>query len=393
MTDRLPLEGIRIADFTQVVIGPYLTMMLAEMGAEVIKVETISRTQLDTRTIAGVTGLNASKKGITLDLKNPKAVEIAKRLVAVSDIAAENFGTGVMDRLGLGYDELRKVKPDIIMVSNASIARSGPMKNAIGYFAEVNAFAGYTYLTGYRDVAPGQVGGIWTDHFTGTLALYLVLSALHYRERTGKGQFIETSMAENVIASMPELILDYLANGRDLGQQENEDPYMSPHNMYRCSGFDRWIAIAVSNDAEWRAMCDVMGDPPWSGEARFSDQLGRLEHRKDLDALITEWTSQHEDYEIMRMLQAAGVAAGPVLDSKGLADDPQLKERGYLVDLGEVEGAHLAIPALPFKLSDCPPGIYKVAPGFGEHNHHVLSEILGYSEAEIGQLIEENVLS
>ncbi len=393
MTDRLPLDGIRVADFTQVVIGPYLTMMLAEMGAEVIKVETISRTQLDTRTIATVTGLNASKKGITLDLKNPKAVEIAKRLVAVSDIVAENFGTGVMERLGLSYDELTKVKSDIIMISNASIARSGPMKNAIGYFAEVNAFAGFTYLTGYRDDAPGQVGGIWTDHFTGTLALYLVLSALHYRERTGKGQFIETSMAENVIASVPEIILDYLANGRDLGQRENEDPYMSPHNAYRCAGFDRWVAIAVSNDAEWQALCDVMGNPSWSSDPRFSDQLGRVKHRKDLDALITQWTSLHEDYEVMHRLQKAGVAAGPVLDSRGLAEDPHLKERGYLVDLGEVEGANLKIPALPFRLSDCPPPIYKVAPGFGEHNHHVLADILGLSEAEIGQLVEENVLS
>ncbi len=393
MGNRLPLEGIRVADFTQVVIGPYLTMMLAEMGAEVIKVETSARTNLEQRTAGTTSGLNASKKSITLDLKHPKGVEIAKRLVSVSDIVAENFGTDVMERLGLGYDDLIKVKPDIIMVSNASIGRTGPLRHAIGYYAEVNCFAGFSYLTGYRDDRPGQVGGIWTDHFTGTLALFLVLAALNYRDRTGEGQFIETTMAENVIASIPEPVLDYAVNGRDLGPMENADPYMAPHNVYRCQGFDKWIAIAITNEDEWRILCHVMGNPAWCSEDRFTDSLGRVNHRREMDALITEWTSQYENYELMHMLQRAGIAAAPVLDAAGLAEDPHLKERGYLVYLGEDQGMPVAIPKLGFNLSDCPSPIYRMAPEFGEHNNHVLSDILGLSEAEIGQLMDDKVLS
>lgn len=392
MAQRLPLEGIRVADFTQVVIGPYCTMMLAEMGAEVIKIETESRAG-DTRDAPGFTGLNASKKSIVLNLKHPKGVEIAKRLVAVSDIAAENFGTGVMERFGLGYEDLRKVKPDIIMLSNSALGRTGPLKNAIGYYAEVNAFAGFSYLTGYKEGRPGQVGGIWTDHFTGTLAVFSVLAALRYRKRTGKGQYVELTMSDAVIAAIPEAVLDYAANGRDRGRMENEEPHQAPHNVYRCQGVDKWVAIAVTNEAEWKALCNAMGNPAWRQEERYADSLSRVKNRKELDALITEWTSQHEEYEVMKILQDAGVPAGPVLNSEGLVEDPHLKARGLLVDLGEVNGMPMAIPSLPWKLSDCPPAIYKMAPKLGEHNREVLCDLLGYSESEIMEMEEEKVLA
>lgn len=393
MADRLPLAGIRIADFTQVVIGPYCTMILAEMGAEVIKVETESRSTGLAREVGGFTGLNASKKGITLNLKHPKGAEVAKRLVAVSDIAAENFGTGVMERFGLGYEDLKKVKPDIIMLSNSSLGRTGPLRNAIGYYAEANAFAGFSYLTGYREGRPGQVGGIWTDHFTGMLAVFATLAALRFRNRTGKGQYVELTMADNVIASIPEIILDYSVNGRDRGRTENEELHLAPHNVYRCAGFDKWVAIAVRNDEEWASFCKALSNPSWCHEERFADSLSRFKNKKELDALVTEWTSQREDYEVMYTLQRAGVPAAPVLNSEGLVEDPQLRERDFLVKLGEVEGKPLAIPTLPWKLGDCPPAYYRIAPQLGEHNQHVLRDILSYSEGEIREMEQEQVLS
>lgn len=392
MTSKLPLDGIRVADFTQVVQGPYGTMMLAQMGAEVIKIETASRAQAAVLA-AAASNLNASKMGISLNLKEPRAAEIARDLVKISDIVVENFGTGVMERFGLSYEDLKKVKPDIIMLSSQALGNTGPLRNAIGYWAEVANFAGLSHLTGYKDGRPGMVGAIWADHLTGMLIAFAVMAALRHRQKTGEGQYIQMAMSENLIASMPEAILDYAVNGRDPGPQENMDVAMAPHNLYRCQGFDKWVAIAVATEQEWLALCNAAGHPEWAADERFADPLSRWNNQAELDKLVTEWTLQHTDYEVMETLQGVGVASGPALNSTGLVNDPQLVARGNFIPLGEVEGVPYTHLAHPWRLSDSPTPYYTVAPTLGQHNDHVLGELLGISKEEIARLTEAKVIS
>ncbi|MBF8268134.1 MAG: hypothetical protein HW388_1642 [Dehalococcoidia bacterium] len=390
---KLPLEGIRVADFTQVIQGPFATMMLAQMGAEVIKIETESRTQGESRNGAGFARLNTSKKSVTLNLKDPRGVEVAKSLVKTSDIVIENFATGVMERLGVGYEELRRVKPDIIMLSSQGLGRTGPLSDAIAYFAEVLNFAGMSHLAGHKDDTPGIMGGMWLDYYTGLLLVLAMLAALHRRQETGEGQYIQVCMAENAIASMPEAFLDYSVNGRDAGPQENRDVAMAPHGAYRSRGFDKWVAIAVTNEEEWSAFCKATGHTEWVKDDRFADPVSRWHHQEELDKLITQWTLQRTDYEAMHILQKAGVAAGPILDMAGLANDPHLNERGFLIPLGEREGKPYLHLTHPWRSSSVPQPFYKLPSEFGADNNYVLGELLGMSEAEIARLAKDNVLS
>jgi len=389
----LPLEGIRVADFTQVAQGPYATMMLAQMGVEVIKVETLDRSQGDARQAAAFASLNSSKKSLTLNLKDPRGLEVALGLVKISDMVIENFATGVMERLGLGYDDLKQVKPDIIMLSSQLLGRSGPLKSAIGFWAEVQNFSGLSHFTGYKDGRPGLVGAIWADHLAGMLVVFAVLTALHHRQETGEGQYIQVSMADNLVASIPEMILDYSVNKRDDGPQENRDASMAPHGAYRSQGFDKWVSIAVTNEEEWSALCQVTGHPEWAKDERFADPVSRWSNQEDLDKLITKWTLQHTDYESMHILQGVGVPAGPTLDAEGMFNDPHLNDRGFYIPLGEKEGRPYVHVAHPWRSSDVPRPYYNPVPDLGEHNSYVLGELLGIPEAEIARLTEDGVLS
>ena len=345
---RLPLEGVRIADFTQVVQGPYGTMMMAIMGAEVLKMETASRYPGDSRDLGPFVRNNVSKKSISIDFKDPRGVALAKEIVKVSDLVVENFGTGVIERLGLGYEDLKKVKPDVIMLCSTGLGRRGPYKNAIGYYAEVANFAGLSYLSGYKEGKPGQVAGIWADHLTGMLIVFAALAALRHHRKTGQGQYIEMCMAENVIAALPERFLDFTVNGRLQPPQENRDPWMAPHSVYRCDGFDKWVAIAVSNDEEWACFCQATGHPEWAEDPRFADPLSRWHNQEELDKLITEWTSERTNYEVMHILQEAGVAAGPSLNAEGSGERPSSDRPGQVHTPGGSGGqpVHAPGPAL-----------------------------------------------
>ena len=388
---KLPLEGIRVADFTLVIQGPYATLLLAQMGAEVIKVES---TRVGEGERDAFSRLNFSKKSVTLNLKDFRGLEVAKNLIKISDIVVENFATGVMDRLGLGYEELRKVKPDIIMVSATGLGSTGPLKNAVSYFAEVQNFAGVSNLAGYKDGKRGTVMSMWGDYFTGMLLSFATQTALRHRNNTGEGQHIQVAMAENLIASIPEVVMDYTVNGRDAEAQENEAAPRAPHNVYRSQGFDKWIAIAVTNEEEWDAFCRATGHPEWAADERFADPLSRWHNHEELDRLVTQWTLEHTDYEAMQILQAAGVPAGPNLDGAGLASDPHLKERGVYVPIGKQEnGTDYMHVGHPWNTTGVPQPSYELAPLVGENNEWVLKELLGMSGAEIAVLGEQGVLS
>jgi benzylsuccinate CoA-transferase BbsF subunit len=401
---QLPLEGYRVADFSWVIAGPYCTQWLAVMGAEVIRIESGQHTDINRRIgpfaddINGVNrsglwnGLNLSKKSCTLNLTDPRAVEIAKEIVKISDVVVENFGYGMMERFGLAYPLLRELKPDLVLVSSSGLGKTGPYKAFTAYNEQFVGYGGLASLTGYPDGSPQMIGGVWADHLTGTYLAIAVLAALHHRSQTGEGQYIDMSMTEAVMSQIPEGIMDYTMNQRVRGCVGNRDDVMAPHNVYPCKGEDKWVAIAISTDEEWEALCQVMGNSGWSNEERFSNASNRWENQEELDRLIGDWTRTHTSFEVMEMLQHAGVAAGPSLNMEEMANNPHLQERGFYVAPDHPEVGQRTLAGLPWKLSDSSARV-EPPPVLGEDNEYVFCELLGMSDEEFATLVGEGVIT
>ncbi|MFC1986941.1 CaiB/BaiF CoA transferase family protein [Chloroflexota bacterium] len=404
---KLPLEGIRVADFTQARGGSHFTEWLGIMGAEVIKIET--KTRPDLFRIALVPGrpdlseglnqsnafaaFNFGKKSINLNMTKPKAQELAKKLVKECDIVADNFGGPVMERWGLGYSGLKELKPDVIAISLSGWGKAGPYPDRPAYAPIIDAFSGFLFANGHIGSPPRIVGSIgWCDSVSAEYGVFAVMAALYHRSKTGEGQYIDISMIEASIASAPELALNYTINQKVMERVGNRDEIMAPHGCYRCKGDDKWVAIAVSSDAEWFALCDVMGNPEWTRREEFSDALSRWKNQDELDRLIGEWTVNYTHHEVMEMLQGAGVMAGASIDIEEMATDPQLKARGVLVEMEHPVMKKIVRIGMPFKLSESPRGNYLPAPLIGEHNDQVFGELLGLPIDEIRQLEEEQVI-
>ena len=400
---KLPLDGVRIVDFTAVWAGPHVTQWLAVMGAEVIKIESKLRPDmvraywnLETtgHTInSEFAEFNYGKIGCTLNMTIPKAREIAKELIRISDVVVENFGGSVMDRWGLGYTELVKIRPDIIMYSCSGFGRTGPYKEFPAYAGIAEAFAGFCSLNGYPGGEPRPMATYgYADITSAEHGALAILAALHYRRQTGEGQYIDLSMTEVVSCLLFEQLIDYTMNGRVQGLQGNRDSVMAPHGCFRCRGDDEWIAIAVSSDEEWRAFCDAVGKPEWTSDERFRDGLNRWKNQDELDRLIQEWTKNHAHYGVTQILQKSGVMAGPTLTVEEVVQDRHLKERGFHLEIDQPGLGTWCLAALPWKLSDTPSGNYEHAPELGEHNEYVFRGLLSMSEEEMAQLQEEQVI-
>ena len=404
-TTRLPLEGVRIADFTWAWAGPYATMLLALLGAEVIKIET--RKRLDhSRLRSVVTGpagwnpdespifndLNLNKMGITLDLARPEAVEIAKRLVGISDVVAENFRPGVMNRLGLGYKALKKVKPDIIMLSSSSLGAKGPESKYAGYAPIFAAHGGLAHLTGYPDRKPVPLMGS-SDLRSAATSAFAILIALYHRACTGEGQHIDLSSTETIAVLIGDSLMDYIMNQRVAIRKGNRDEIMAPHNCYPCKGEDKWVSIAVATEGEWRALCGAMGNPAWTEDDKFSDAYRRWHNQDELDSLIGEWTVRFTPEEVTAKLQSSGVAAIPSFEGTELFSDPHLKSRAITAEMMLPALGKRKVLAPPWRFSKTPAMVSHGGPRLGEHNAYVLSELLGLSEREIARLEAEGVLN
>jgi len=400
---RLPLDGIRITDFTWAWAGPYATLLLAFMGAEVIKIETNKRPD-HARLRALATGpgakdpdlspifndLNLNKMAITLDLTHPKAVALAKRLVSISDMVAENFRPGVMDRLGLGYDALKEVKPDIVMLSSSSVGAVGPESKYAGYAPIFAAHGGLAHLTGYPETRPVPLMGS-SDLRSAATTAFAILIALYHRARTGEGQRIDLSSVETISVLIGDALLDYIMNGRVPIRKGNRDEIMAPHNCYPCQGEDKWVSIAIATEEEWQSFCDVMGNPPWIRDEKFSDAYRRWQNQEELDRLIGDWTINYTHHEVTERLQQAGVAAIPSFDGTELFQDPHLKERGFATEVTHPKIGKRIVLAPPWKFSDTPAQISRRGPLLGEHNEYVFGDLLGIPEVEIAQMEEEGV--
>jgi crotonobetainyl-CoA:carnitine CoA-transferase CaiB-like acyl-CoA transferase len=402
---RLPLEGVRVADFSWVWAGPFCTMHLAHLGAEVIKIESHTRPDLTRRLpfypkdvepgvnrCALFNQWNQGKKSLLLNLTTAKGIAVAKELVTKSDLVVENFATGVMDHLGLGYEELKKLKPDIIMASISGYGHTGPQRNYLAYGPAIAPLTGLSSLTGYEGGPPQEVGISYGDPNSGIHAAVAICAALAARQRTGRGQHIDVSLWEAMEALVPEGWMDYAMNGTQPPRQGNRDPWMAPHNCFRCVGEDEWVTIACGTEAEWRALCQAVGQPQLADDARFHTAQARKANEDALEQILTAWTATREKWEVTRTLQAVGVAAFPSVTSKELVEDPHLNARGFFVRLAHPEVGVRTHTGIPWLLTHAPNGVRAPAPLLGQDTDQVMRDVLGYSSQEIARLKDEQVL-
>ena len=405
MAHNLPLAGIRIADFTWVWAGPFATLQLAHLGAEVIRVETQHRVCVTRRLppfADGKAGTNRSgyynqynqgKKSFSLNLKNPAALEIAKKLVAVSDVVSENFAAGVMTRMGLGYEVLRQIKPDIIMISMSGYGATGPESSYVSYGPAQAPLSGLSSLTGFPGLPPMHVGFSYGDPNGGLHGAFAVLAALMHRERTGEGQYIDLSQLETSIAVLGEGVLDQVMNGAAPPRIGNRDPYMAPHGLFRCQGEDRWVSIVVADEKEWHQLCKGMDRPELATDPRFASHADRKQNEDALEKELTAWTKTLTDEEATRRLQAIGVAAFPALNNKNLAEDQHMRSRDFFVELTHPEVGIRQHAGIPWVFSDTPRHVRNPAPCLGQDTDEVMQNVLRYSPEEIAALKERGVLT
>ncbi len=386
-----PLAGVRVVDLTWAVAGPTATMILASLGAEVIKVETSLR--LDVLRHVEPTGAttNREKQAVTLNLRHPGAVELLKRLVAVSDVVADSFRPGVMDGLGLGYEQLRAVKPNLVMFSSSMAGQHGPQSRFAGYAPMFVALSGLGEMTGYSDGPPTQirVGG---DIIVGIHGGFALLAALLHLQSTGEGTYIDLSAIESESCLIGDSLLDYTMNGTVQSRSGNEEPGVAPHNCYRCRGEDQWVSIAVTTDEQWAAFVGALGQPAWAGAARFSDGASRFANRDELDRWVSEWTQQRSPQEITRLLQEVGVAAMPSYSAPELFSDPHVTDHGMVVKVPGPSGECLLV-RLGGTFSATPMKIDRAGPAMGEQNDEVFKGLLGLAQSDIDALASEGVFT
>ena len=399
-----PLEGVKILDFFWVVIGPMTTSYLVEYGATVVRVESQGRPEVLRSAPpfgGGQRGLNRSayyanyninKYGFGLNMAHPKAVDVVKRLVLWADVVTENFTPGTIEKWGLGYDELCQVKPDIIMISASMLGRGGPYSRQPGFGPVLSSLSGMTDLTGWPDRAPSTPYGAYTDFVVPKFALPTLIAALDYHRRTGKGQHIDISQLEAALHFMAPPILECLNNGHQQQRMGNRHAAVAPHGAYACAGEDRWCAIACTTEAEWQALCQVMGHPAWTQHERFATRLGRKAHEDELDELLGAWTTHHDADTLMNTLQRAGVPAGVVGSNKDVIEDPQLAYRGHFIYMDHPGVGRHPVQRSEFRLSQAEAEFHWPSPNIGQHTVQVCKEMLGMSDDEITTLIEDNVL-
>lgn len=386
----LPLSGIRVVEFTWVIAGPLLTKYLALLGAEVIRIESAKRVEFRERE-GGFALLNNNKRSCCLDLSQPRAREIAREIVMRGDVVVENFGAGVLDRLGLGYADLSARKPDLVMLSCSGLGRTGPDRDKVAYGTLLQLFSGWSLLQGHPGTEDILVGGAWTDPLAASTGAFALLAALHHRQRTGEGQHVDFSMMEATICGLPEALLDFSMNRRLPVRQGNRDAIFAPHGCYPCQGDDQWIAIAVTTEEQWQALARALGNPVWTREDRFADAARRKQNEDALDARLGEWTAARPRATVARELALAGVPAGAVMKVADLVADPHLDARGTFVELDSPGGRpHLTIGA-PLRVEPGGMDAPRPAPRLGQDNAYVFQTLLGMSDAEVAELIESGV--
>jgi benzylsuccinate CoA-transferase BbsF subunit len=399
------LKDVKVVEFAAFAAGPAVGKHLADHGATVVHIE--SRVRPDGFRAHyppykdNIHGLNRSglfalcnndKLDITLNLKAPKAADLAKKIVSWSDVVIENFSPGTMGRLGLDYETLRQIKPDVIMLSSSNLGQSGPHAHHAGFGSQLSSLAGFTHLTGYPGGSPQILYGPYIDYIAVAYGAVAILAALDHRRRTGKGNYIDTAQYETGLQYLAPILLEYKVNGTIATRNANRDPHAAPHGAYPCTEDDSWCVISVHSEQEWQALCKVMGNPSWTAESRFVSHATRKQNEDDLDSRMSAWTRGFTARELMEKLQDAGVRAGVVNTMKDIYSDPQLARRPQWVEIEHPEIGKMHYQRPPFLLSKTPPGPSKRDPLLAEHNEYFYRQLLGLSEQEYNELVEAKVI-
>lgn len=403
-TAKQALDGLRILDFGWALAGSIMTKLLADCGAEVIRIESINRLDLTrTNRIPSFTSANnpddkpwfthynTSKYSMTINLKHPSAMDIIRKLIERADIVAENFTPGTMTKLGLDYKSIREIKPDIIMVSESGYGQTGPMAKEWGVDGTGAALSGYLDLTGWPDRNPTLPHAAYGDTLVPYLTATAVIAAVDYRRRTGKGQYIDASMVEVCVHPSTPWILDWQVNGHLQSRRGNRVDHAAPHGVFPCKGDDRWCALAVFTDGEWRTLVRVMGSPAWGNDPRFATLSGRKEHEDEVEKFISQWSQMHSPEELMEILQTAGIAAGVVQTAEDILDhDPHMRERRLFIPLEHPVIGTFRHPTPPFKLSKTAARV-RTSPCLGEHTEYICTKLLGMKDEEFVALMQDGV--
>lgn len=397
------LTGVRVIDFTWIGAGSYTTKLLADLGADVIKIETSKR--LDSLRVAPpyknkIPGVNrsgyfadrnSSKRSITINIKTDQGLALVKRLIKQAHVVTNNFTPGVMDKLGLGYDVIRDIKPDVIYLAMSMQGATGPEMNDLGYGLTIGAVTGLQHLTGLPDRDPAGTGTNYPDHIPNpTHAAFSLIAALRHQRRTGQGQLIDIAQTEPTLAMIGPSIMNYMVNGKIDDRQGNSHSQKAPHGVYPCNGTDRWIAITVNDDDQWQALRNTLGI---ADKQSWLTMPGRVSASADLDADIARHTKTWESEDLMSTLQRAGVPAGVVNDARDvLENDAQLQARGHWVELDHPEMGPSTYNSAPFRFSDAESAPLSPAPLLGQHTYEICTDMLGMDKTEVDQLIKEDVL-
>ena len=413
---RFPLEGVRIIDMTVIFAGPYGTMFLADMGAETIRVETLNHLPATSRgpfarpnkesqltaisspypdrdpgdrpwnRASNFNAHSRNKSGMTLELGQPEAKDIFRRLVEVSDLFIENNAAGSMARLGVSWDVVSKWNPRLIMISVCGFGQTGPWSEYRGIGTQFEAAVGHASVSGYPDMGiDGAPGSVATDASSGVTVAIAAMLALHQREKTGKGMYIDISLGENFLPHLGELYMDYTINGRVAGPPGNRD-WWNVQGAYPCAGDDEWIALTIGRIEQWRALCQLMGKPDLLEDDRFVDMNALRAHHDEVDDIIAAWTSEHDPIALFHRLQSEGIPAGYLMHEDHVFEDPQLKERGFFVPITAPEVGTYLYPSTTFRMSNVPFEVRKPPVRLGEDNDYVYREVLGLTEEEYDRL-------
>ncbi len=402
----LPLAGVRVLDLSWVWAGPHVTLMLAHLGAEVLKVESSSRPDLARRIPVYPPdmepGLNRcgyfnsvglGKKSLALNLGQPEGLALVKKLAARSDVVVSNFATGVMDRLGLGAEELHRIRPELVIATISAFGQTGPYKDYTGYGPLIPPIAGLCASTGYEeDGLPRSLRNAYADPNAGIYTAFAILAALRARQPDQAGLVIDTSLFEPLLSTACEGWMGHVLGNPPLKPMGNHDPRWAPHNVYRCRGEDRWVAVAARSDGQWRDLCVAIGRPELAGDPRLAEAAGRKRHEAELDGIIAAWCETRDRWEVTGALQARGVPAFPCMSSRDIAEDEHLRARGFFARLPHPEVGERDYIGVPWRLTRRPNGVRARAPLLGEHTDVTLRELLGLSHTELKGLRERGAI-
>ena len=402
------LEGVRVIDFSWIVAGPQCTRILADFGADVIKIENESNMDYARHIIPGsgnspnLSGmfntLNRNKRSLMLNVMHPTGMEQLKELISISDVVIENFSSRVLERWGLSYEEQRKIRPDIIYCSMSGFGHSGRDRDYVTWGPTAQAISGLTYMSGL----PGQESAGWgfsyMDHTGGFYGALAILMALKHRNNTGEGQHLDLSQVEAGIGMTGTAVLDKTVNGRDFRRPDmppgnrSPDKRLAPHNTYKCLGDDKWCAISISTESQWKSLIKAMDEPIWASEDRFQSMESRFQNQDELDTNIEKWTATMNPYDVMNTLQVLGIPAGVVQNPiERVHHDPQLEHRGFFAEVEHAELGTTKVESIPMKMSKTPWELKSASPLLGEHTPEIYLDLLGLSPDDLATFYEEGI--